>query len=868
MIPVLSELLDGAELRRRGFTSAIALTYGVDLLWFEQHVGRQLRIAGVRRFAVLADAYALDETLARDGADIEGAGTWYSIIGIRGAGAFHPKAILLTGPTAARLYVGSGNLNPSGLGRNLELFERWDASISDGQVDRVFEDFRCYLDQVLLAQNTPMPHIDETLREAFSQPVLRQPRVDGASRLYGGHARAPSMLFDVVPPLATPATSLVMTAPFFDAEGQLAVELARRFKAESFELIVDVGMTNITQRARQAIEGAGGIIRAVNEDRAVHAKAVTATGDGWCLSMHGSANLSNAAWRGHNAELLVMHRDVANDRIAEALKQLTTRPMTDQDWQKLADAEPDDPTTSDASLIIDAATWVDHEHVELIISNDDFSRDLAATAISGARSLREPALAHAGRRRVRFAECRGNSLVVRLEHGGAFGPWLVVHDPSILRQHAAPRSPFDDAVDQLEGHRSGDSTQALLDLLSAIADERREANKVQSRPKAAAQHPDMQAEHWVWVTPDDFAQAGPEAVPVESTDQDDGRPDPSRLLRRLVLGDPVRTETVEIQDGTPDDPNDEPARRDEKKAPPDLGKAVERIQKAYLARLRQPVTASPARLLQELLVLVAAFQDAARQGSITDRQLANSLVALGDAVFAGAMPRSLKALDDGQRDDLWQRAPVLAASVLAIYNMCLVTTLLDGDAPPDSMFSDLRPILWLRDLVRHAPSSDPAWLLRHVEEHLVRIRRFSVLWIADRWPYFDQLLPFEEFVRDAVTACCLLERVDDSLRSLPPPSYSFDDDDRVVGLGRDQRLAVGFRESEEHQKLVKVLLFDGAFQKPGPQQASQAPEPKPYIGQTSRVRSFAQLRSDLGKAGWTATDIESAMLLLGQLVDS
>jgi hypothetical protein len=865
VIPILRELLDGAELRRRGFVAAIALTYGVDLPWFEQHVGRQLRVAGVRRFAVFADARALDESLARDATNVEGAGTWYSIVGIRGAGAFHPKAILLTGPEAARLYVGSGNLNPCGLGRNLELFERWDASITDGHVDRVFEDFRRFIDQVLVAQQTPMAHVDETLRETFSQPVLRQSRKEGASRLYGAHVGAASLL-NIIPTPSTPATKLVMTAPFFDAEGQLAVEIARRLKAGSFEVLVDVGMTNLQQHARQSIEAAGGVIRAFDEKRAVHAKAVVATGDGWRVALHGSANLSNAAWRGHNAELLIMNPDAADGRVAELLQQLATRDMTDQDWQGLVDAVPDEPAASDASLIINAATWIDDEHVELIVSNDDSSRELVLAAVSGARTVRAPAPRHGDRRRTRIVECRGNTLVVRLEDGATFGPWSVVHDPSVLRQHASPRSPFDAAVDQLEGRRSGDATQALLELLSAIADERREPTNVQARRGHAPLQPDSDAEHWVWVTAEDFADAAAEAAVAEPSSRDDGRPDPAPLLRRLVLGDPVRTDTVEIQDSSSGDPTKEPGRKQQSSPPPNLGKVVDRIQKAYLSRLRQPGAASsPARLLQELLVLVAAFQDAARQGSITDRQLATSLVALGDAVFAGAIFRSLQGVSDAQRNDVWQRAPVLAASALTIYNTCLINAVLQDNAPPDSVFSDTRPILWLRNVVRHAPSADPAWLLTNLEEHLVRIRKFSVLWIADRWPYFDQLLPFEEFVRDAVNACVLLERIDASLRSLPPPSYQYDDDDRVVGLGRDQRLAVGFRESEEEESQVKVLLFDGAFQKPGPQTAG---EPRPHIRQTPRVRSLAQVRRDLSNAGWSPSNVDSALLLLGQLVDS
>ena len=887
MIAVLEELLDRPELQRRGFTTVVALTYGVDLPWFEHHLGRQLRIAGVRRFALFADARALDASLACDAAALDGAGTWYSIIGVHLKTTFHPKVLLLTGPNAARLYIGSGNLNPAGLGRNLEIFERWDASLLDGAVDRVFEDLRRYLDQILVHLRSPLVHLDDVLREAFGQPVLRQTRREGAARIYGGLPGAPRTLLDSLPSAPSVARELIMTAPFFDTKGELAVDLAGHFGAKEFDVIIDLGMTNLTADARTAIEAAGGHIRAFDNDRLVHAKAAFASGDDWQIGIHGSANLSKAGWRGHNAEIIVMRQDESANKIAELLRSHPVHEISASEWTDLATRIAQEKGELlldwDPSLVILSAT-IAADVIEIFVAKEGAPHGASLTCHTSAGVFTLAIELHAaGLWRANLGGLvLDGPVVVRLESGTNAGPWTVVHDVAVLRSHARPRSPFDDdAVDYFGGSRSADSTKALLELLSAIAEERREHGNDPGRMSRETSKDDPE-EDWVWVTTADFGDAVPDPAGNAAPHKVDtnGRPDPARLLTRLLFGDPTQRDHPgrDVEDDRDQDDGEGamPAATLPKKMTPvpirDLGKLVQRTERAYLQRLsRAQTTIPPARLLQELVILVATFQDAARQGAISDRQLAGGLVTLTDAILgnnAAPLPRSLHDVPLQSRAETWSRAPIVAAASLVIYNTCLVNAVIANEVPADSTFSDARAMLWLRNVLRYAPWPDPAHLIEHVEQHLPWIRRFSVLWVGDRWPYWDGVLPLEEFVRDGIHVACHLERVDTILRRERDDfTYRPDKEDIVVGLGRDQRLAAGFLDPDDDDTpdgdTPRIVLFDGAFQRPDAQDQRR----RPLKTKTPRVLSLSQLAIILRSAGESPADIDAALKLLKQLAD-
>lgn len=110
------------ELWRWRYKSSVILTYGCDLSFYETVVWKRLYGNGCYNNMVFADADCLQEAVHRYGSDLRRIGRFYTAWPIDGDTSFHPKIILLTAPRSARLIIGSGNLNPNGYGRNLELF--------------------------------------------------------------------------------------------------------------------------------------------------------------------------------------------------------------------------------------------------------------------------------------------------------------------------------------------------------------------------------------------------------------------------------------------------------------------------------------------------------------------------------------------------------------------------------------------------------------------------------------------------------------------------------------------------------------------------------------------------------------------------
>lgn len=106
--------------RERGYTSAIALTYSFDPLFFERVVLSDLWYGGAGDVVVVADQRQADEAVARCIGQVRHLGRRYHL-GYASATVFHPKVILRIGPEGALLWIGTGNLTHGGWGGNREL---------------------------------------------------------------------------------------------------------------------------------------------------------------------------------------------------------------------------------------------------------------------------------------------------------------------------------------------------------------------------------------------------------------------------------------------------------------------------------------------------------------------------------------------------------------------------------------------------------------------------------------------------------------------------------------------------------------------------------------------------------------------------
>ncbi|WP_242396164.1 phospholipase D-like domain-containing protein [Anaeromyxobacter oryzisoli] len=829
---MLDELLDRSDLQRHGFTHFVGLTYGVDLPWFEEHLGRQLELAGVRRIVVLADQAALDTTLEAQLGLLSGAGRRFVVQGVQTDVSFHPKAYLLAGPREARLYVGSGNLNTSGLGRNREIFERWDARVS-ATVPKSFDGFRVYVTEILQKWLPRTVHVERALRSAFAMPIFAGPFAVEGGELHG----SPGALMDGVKKPTTAASRLVMTAPFFDAAGEAACDLAKRFEAAAFDVIVDRSMTNLSLDARQAIEAAGGRVRALVETRRCHAKALYAEGEDWSFSVHGSANLSNAAWHGHNAELVVFRKGADARSVGTLLGELAAEELTEEAWahvheQAKKTVPPVAPEAAASNLVLHSAQWLDATRVEVVTSGAvPEGAVVEVRARDASRDVPVQARASSGPLVVEVPAAEGNRPVtaIRIRVAKWSGRWVVVHDASELERTARGRTAIDDRVERVVqfGGRDPEGGADLLELLTEAVRLRSEALRSPTAKRSSHKPaPSTGGAEWHWV--EEYVEGEPELADEALGSTDRSRVyalDPVRIIDNLIAGDArklaSRSDALEDEEGREGDegegggggnsaapprpPTDRPRR--------DLLDAAERARAVFVFALDREGGDLPAEhLLTDVLVLAAALQSGVHRERLTDLVYAKSMEDVLRALLGSAQsayPRALANIPPEQRRVAWARGWLLIGPLLVLWHVSMARRAARGeDRMEDAVRRDAIG-LWFRNVLRHAPRESVAELVAEAERQLPAIERFGALWLADRWKGFAEAVPFLTFVRDVLEDAEALLAIEPVLQPALPSGVKRNavEGDRVVGRGRDGSLAVGFMDDDN-----VALLCDGAFQ--------------------------------------------------------
>lgn len=342
----------------RDVTNAILLTHNIDFVFLQSVAMSYLRRCGDPSLTIFADADCAAASYHAQRELLDGMGTRYRVVPIRmHAGfVFHPKALLLTGPQQATLYVGSGNLTFGGFRQNGEVWSRF-AATDDGRA--VFDEFRAYLSTLL--SHVPMPGtIQAEIDDAFDARTkfwlgnapAGLPSLIGRA---GGNERA---LIDSLSAAfgANPIQELVVCSPYFDADGDALSAVRARLPHERALLLHPGRGSTLTAKA-WAGAGAGMTRRPCEirhpheiEDRPafVHAKFIAAIRGDDAIVIQGSANCTRAALlmdgpRG-NAELMaVVHTSAANFRSEwlDALPETADREFAADDI-----VEEDAPTTA------------------------------------------------------------------------------------------------------------------------------------------------------------------------------------------------------------------------------------------------------------------------------------------------------------------------------------------------------------------------------------------------------------------------------------------------------------------------------------------------------------------------------------------
>ncbi len=109
---ILDEIISATK-----FHTFIGTSFGIDLLWFESLILRQLKKKNVRKFLLFGDADELSDNLKSVSDKLLNSGNSYIIQPIKLSGRFHPKIFILFGETKIRLYIGSGNITRGGVGK-------------------------------------------------------------------------------------------------------------------------------------------------------------------------------------------------------------------------------------------------------------------------------------------------------------------------------------------------------------------------------------------------------------------------------------------------------------------------------------------------------------------------------------------------------------------------------------------------------------------------------------------------------------------------------------------------------------------------------------------------------------------------------
>ena len=382
-------------------TSAIVLTHNIDFLFLQSIVRPRLRKSGHPKLTIFADASCASGSYRQQRLLLDGLGRHYRVAQVdMGVGRrFHPKAILLAGPTKAALAVGSGNLTHGGWSANYEI---WASYESDDDGLPAISAFRDYLRTVvgMVPQSESLSEETFAAFDAASNPWAADlPEPEG---LYGIPSDRP--LLDTMVDLAgEDVQKVTVCAPYYDPDGEALAELAGRFSSP-IKTLLQNNHVGLSDSAASALPQNAELLSVdVDPSRFIHAKLYGFHRTGSTLLFAGSANVSRAAlmagdgWG--NAELIAA-QTISSEQADELLSDLV-----------VLDEVPDFPETppSDewevltnplrivaarfANGVLEIAFKSDSEIARMVIEMDDGTRQQCSD------------LTDNGRARLRLGKC-------------------------------------------------------------------------------------------------------------------------------------------------------------------------------------------------------------------------------------------------------------------------------------------------------------------------------------------------------------------------------------------------------------------------------------------------------------------------------
>lgn len=323
----------------KDLTNVVVLTFNIDLIFVETVLLRALRKCGHPSLTIFADAEEVSRTFDAQDRWLSSIGRRFRVVPVpmhRGY-RFHPKAVFVSGPEEAELFVGSGNLTFGGFRQNDEVWTSF-SSREDGTGSMTaFQDMLSACMRRSNATHGVRREINEAYDAATRSWATVKAEADGLIWRVG---EGPSLLDQMALVVGDrPISRVLVCSPYYDEIGAGLRGFADRWPDANIELLIQSGQSTLT---RSAIDHARIQPRLLSSksarpdggDAFIHAKFYALFSANEVLLFSGSANCTAAALgqsgESGNAEMLAFRRlDIAafEDQVRSELQIVDEAPV-------------------------------------------------------------------------------------------------------------------------------------------------------------------------------------------------------------------------------------------------------------------------------------------------------------------------------------------------------------------------------------------------------------------------------------------------------------------------------------------------------------------------------------------------------------